>query len=91
MQALDILTGKLDLLLKKYAELQAENKRLTKTIGEQLRSIEQLNSKFQSLEENMVAIQLGKNFLDNNDKLAMTKQIDTVVGEIDKILATLND
>jgi hypothetical protein len=91
MQALDILTGKLDLLLKKYAELQAENKRLAKTIGEQLKSIEQLNSKFQSLEENMVAIQLGKNFLDNNDKLAMTKQIDTVVGEIDKILATLND
>jgi chromosome segregation ATPase len=91
MQALDTLSEKLDLLLKKYAELQAENKRLTKTIGEQLRTIEQLNSKFQSLEENMVAIQLGKNFLDTNDKLAMTRQIDTVVGEIDKILATLND
>jgi hypothetical protein len=91
MQALQILTEKLDLLLKKYAELQAENKQLKKTITEQLRTMEQLNKKFESLEENMVAIQLGKNFLDNNDKLAMTKQIDTVVGEIDKILATLND
>lgn len=91
MQALQILTEKLDLLLKKYAELQAENKSLKKTIGEQLASIEQLNKKFDSMEQNMAAIQLGKNFLDNNDKLAMTKQIDTVVGEIDKILATLND
>ncbi len=91
MQALQILTEKLDLLLKKYAELQAENKSLKKTIGEQLKSIEQLNKKFDSMEQNMAAIQLGKNFLDNNDKLAMTKQIDTVVGEIDKILATLND
>jgi phage-related tail protein len=91
MQALQILTEKLDLLLKKYAELQAENKQLKKTIAEQTRSMEQLNKKFEALEENMVAIQLGKNFLDNNDKLAMTKQIDTVVGEIDKILATLND
>jgi DNA repair exonuclease SbcCD ATPase subunit len=91
MEALQNLSGKLDLLLKKYAELQAENKRLKKTISEQLKSIEQLNKKFDSLEENMVAIQLGKNFLDNNDKLSMTKQIDTVIGEIDKILVTLND
>ena len=91
MQALQILTEKLDLLLKKYAELQAENKQLKKTIADQLKQMELLNKKFDSLEENMVAIQLGKNFLDNNDKLAMTKQIDTVVGEIDKILATLND
>ncbi|HYD22412.1 MAG TPA: hypothetical protein VEB40_13110 [Flavipsychrobacter sp.] len=91
MQALQILTEKLDLLLKKYAELQAENKQLKKTISEQLKSIEQLNKKFELLEENMMAIQLGKNVLDNNGKLAMNKQIDTVIGEIDKILATLND
>ena len=91
MQALQILTEKLDLLLKKYAELQAENKQLEKTISEQLKSIEQLNKKFELLEENMMAIQLGKNVLDNNGKLAMNKQIDTVIGEIDKILATLND
>ena len=91
MQALQILTEKLDLLLKKYAELQAENKQLKKTISEQLKSIEQLNKKFELLEESMMAIQLGKNVLDNNGKLAMNKQIDTVIGEIDKILATLND
>lgn len=91
MEALQTLTGKLDLLLRRYAELEAENKRLKKTISDQLKSIEQLNKKFEVLEENMVAIQLGKHFMDNNDKLSMTKQIDTVIGEIDKILATLND
>ena len=91
MQELQTLSQKLDLLLKKYGELQAENNRLKKTVGEQLKSIEQLNDKFQSLEENMAAVQLGKNVLNVNDKAAVTKQIDTVIGEIDKILATLND
>ena len=91
MQAIETLNAKLDLLLKKYAELQAENKQLKKTVTEQLKSIEQLNKKFGALEENMVAVQLGKNIMTNNDKLGMTRQIDTVIGEIDKILATLND
>jgi predicted nuclease with TOPRIM domain len=91
MQELQKLGEKLDLLLKKYGELQAENTRLKKTVSDQLKEMEQLNKKFASLEDNMASVQLGKSVLTVNDKIAVTRQIDTVIGDIDKILATLND
>lgn len=91
MQELQKLSEKLDLLLKKYGELQVENTRLKKTVSDQLKEMEQLNRKFALLEDNMASVQLGKNVLTVNDKIAVTRQIDTVIGDIDKILATLND
>lgn len=91
MQELQTLSDKLDLLLKKYGELQAENKRLKKTISDQLKSIEQLNGKFSELEDSMAAVHLGTSVLTVNDKVLVRKQLDTVIGEIDKILSTLND
>jgi predicted nucleic acid-binding Zn-ribbon protein len=91
MQELELLNNKLDLLLKKYAALQAENKSLKKTVSDQLKSIEKLNHKLASVEENMAAAQMGQSLGDNKDKDAMRKQLDTVIAEIDKILTTLND
>jgi hypothetical protein len=91
MQELEQLNNKLDLLLKKYAAVQAENKSLKKTVSEQLKSIEKLNTKIVSIEENMAAAQMGQSLNDNRDKDAMRKQLDTVIAEIDKILITLND
>lgn len=91
MQELQKLSEKLDTLLKKYSELQAENNRLKKTIASHVETMEQLNHKIGDLENNMATVQLGKNVLSVNDKIGVTRQIDTVIGEIDKILATLND
>ncbi|MBL7719473.1 MAG: hypothetical protein JNL72_11595 [Flavipsychrobacter sp.] len=91
MQELQKLSEKLDTLLKKYSELQAENNRLKKTIVSHVETMEQLNHKIGDLENNMATVQLGKNVLSVNDKIGVTRQIDTVIGEIDKILATLND
>lgn len=91
MQELQKLSEKLDLLLKKYGELQAENTQLKRTVSAQLKEMEQLNGKFAALENNMASVQLGKSVLTVNDKIAVTRQIDTVIGDIDKILATLND
>lgn len=91
MLELQLLNDKLDLLLKKYAAIQSENKRLKEAVGQQTRKIESLNTKLADLEHNMVAVQIGSNVLNEEEKLHMRKQVDHVIGEIDKILKTLND
>lgn len=91
MQELQVLNDKLDLLLKKYAALQAENKRLKATMAYQLQSIESLNDKLTSLEHDMLTIQVGRAVVNSNEKEDMRKQLDNIIGEIDKILNALND
>jgi len=91
MQELELLNNKLDTLLQKYTALQAENKRLKGSLAQQTRSMEELNGKLAGLEQNMAATHIGKDMLKGEDKEAVKKQLDTVIGEIDKILATLND
>ncbi len=91
MQALDQLNTKLDMLLKKYAALEAENKRLKATIAAQDKSVESLTKKLASLENGMVSVHLGQAVVDEDEKDNMRRQLDHVIGEIDKILNTLND
>jgi len=91
MQELQLLNDKLDLLLKKYAALQAENKRLKATMSYQLQSIESLNDKLTSLEQDMITIQVGRAVSGSKEKEGMRKQLDNIIGEIDKILNALND
>ena len=77
--------------MKRYGALHAENKRLKETVASQTKSIESLNQKLHEVEQNMVAVQIGKSVLTDDEKVKMRKQIDTVIGEIDKILTNLND
>jgi chromosome segregation ATPase len=91
MQELELLNGKLDTLLKKYAALQAENKNLKETIASRQKSVDTLNSKLASIEENMAHSHIGKTVGDDAERAALRKQLDGVIGEIDKILTTLND
>ena len=91
MQSLSLLNEKLDVLLKKYTQLQAENNRLQGTVADQNRQIETLSGKLTLMEENLMATQMSSSVLDGNDKEVFKKQLDTVLGEIDKLLATLND
>jgi regulator of replication initiation timing len=91
MHLLDILNDKLDTLLKKYAALQAENKRLKDTIATQNLELETVKKQLASLEEGMISVHLGNTDLDENDKDNMRKQLDLVIADIDKILNTLDD
>lgn len=91
MQSLSLLNEKLDVLLKKYTLLLAENSRLQGTIAVQKKDIETLSGKLTLMEENLMAAQMSTSVLDGNDKEVFKKQLDTVLGEIDKLLATLND
>ena len=91
MQALDQLNKKLDMLLKKYAALEAENKRLKDSLATQDKTVEILSKKLSSLENGMVSVHLGKTVDNDEEKDNMRRQLDTVIAEIDKILNTLND
>jgi hypothetical protein len=91
MQELELLNDKLDNLLKKYSGLQAENTRLKQTITQQTRSIEALNEKLSTLEQDIMLSNINKVGLSDEEKEGMKKQLDNVIGEIDKILSTLND
>lgn len=90
IQELQLLNKKLDLLLKKYAALQTENAKLQQTIEDQKATIAQRNTRIEELEQILVAAQTAKS-LTAEDKEVMRKQLDSVIGEIDKILKTLND
>jgi len=91
MQEIQLLNDKLELLLKKYAVLQTENKRLKDVISDQTKNIENLNGKLSELEQNIVAVQIGNSLPASDEKLKMRTQLDTIIAEIDKILVTLND
>ena len=91
MQALDQLNGKLNTLLKKYAALEAENKRLTYPIAPPIKAGQELTRPLDSLEHGMVSVHLGRPVDNESDKENMRQQLDNVITEIDRILNTLND
>ena len=91
MEALDKLSKKLDSLIKKYSALESENKRLKETIASQIKTTEKLQKKLASLEQGMVSVHLGKTVENDEERENMRRQLDNVIGEIDKILHTLND
>ena len=91
MEALDLLSKKLDLLLKKYAATESENKRLRETVAVQTRSLDDLGRKLSSLEKDMVSVHIGSTRENGEDNENMRRQLDSVIAEIDKILNTLND
>ncbi len=91
MRELELLSNKLDALLKKYAALEAENNSLKDTIAHQQQKVIMLNSQLAKLEENAGSAHIGKTVADDAERKALRKQLDGVIGEIDKILTTLND
>lgn len=91
MQALEKFNKKLDSLLKKYSALESENKRLKDTIAGQIKTIDKQNKKIAAMEHDVVSVDLNKGTLDDVEKENMRQQLDNVIGEIDKILNTLND
>jgi hypothetical protein len=91
MQALDQLNKKVDTLLKKYAALEAENKRLKEAVAGELEKTKKLTRKLASLEQGMVSVHIGKAVENDEEQENMRQQLDNVIAEIDKILNTLND
>lgn len=91
MQELTLLHSKLDKLLKKYATLQAEKESLQQAMHKQKDELQQLNKKVATLEEQLTTTQTADVLATKGDKNAMRKQLNSLIGDIDKLLASLND
>jgi uncharacterized coiled-coil protein SlyX len=91
MDPLQLLNEKIDILLRRYAALQAENIRLKETVAEQLRAIEQLNGNLAALEEKMLGMQISTGLQDEEEKQELRRRLDKLIAEIDKMLISLND
>jgi soluble cytochrome b562 len=91
MQALDELNSKLNLLLRRHAALENENKRLKETVAKQLATEASLKQRITALEQDMVSVNLNDAVRDESEKENMRKQLDGLIAEIDGLLNTLND
>lgn len=91
MQELTLLHTKLEQLLKKHAALQAENKALHNTVREQDEQFQKLNKKVISLEDELANNKTAEALIGKDDKSAVKKQLNSLIGDIDKLLASLND
>lgn len=91
MQELTLLHSKLDKLLKKHAALQAEKESLQQTMHKQKDELQQLNKKVATLEDQLTTTHTADVLATKGDKNAMRKQLNSLIGDIDKLLASLND
>jgi regulator of replication initiation timing len=81
---------KLQHLLKQHHALQRENVKLKKDLekAQQLQNDQQQT--ILMLKQQVDVLHIGSQSLDETDKLAFSKRIDTYLKEIDKCLALLN-
>ena len=91
MEALDNLSKKINLLLKKQAALEAENNRLKSIIAAREETEMKLNAQLASLDNNLVSVRIDNKTENTEEKENMVRQLDKLIQEIDIILNTLND
>lgn len=91
MQALDNLSKKINLLIKKQAALEAENNRLKSIIADHEETEKRLNAQLASLDNNLVSVRIDNKTENSEEKENMVRQLDKLIQEIDIILNTLND
>ncbi len=91
MEVLNELNDKVNQLLKRYATLEAENKKLKATIEALSSKEKQMVAHIASLEDRMVSVNLNGTVTDDSEKAEMRHQLDTLIADIDRILNTLND
>ena len=89
MKQLEQLNEKVGLLLKKTAALEKENALLKGTIAKHQEELRKTRQNSGSMDA--VGALLASDAVGDEDKKEMRAKLDVVIGEIDKILATLND
>lgn len=91
MQELTLLHNKLEQLLKKYTALQAENNSLLDAVRTQKEELLELKKQKVILEDELSTVKTADAITGKEDKTAVRKQLNTLIGDIDKLLASLND
>ena len=91
MDGIEILQDRVSALLKRFSAVMRERDGLKKELEELRAENDDLRSRLNRAEEHTLALQIGKSMPDESAKAQARKQLDAVIGEIDKILTTLND
>lgn len=91
MQELTLLHTKLDSLLKKYTTLQQENLRLTNELGKKNEELDKLEGKVTTLKEKLATEGTVNALADKDGKQIVKQQLNVLIKDIDKLLASLND
>ena len=91
MDGLEVLRERVQALLKSYAALQRDRERLRKEAEALRAEREVLQARLHHAEESLLAVRIGKSISDEPTRAQSRKKLDEVIGEIDKILTTLND
>lgn len=84
------IQDKLQQLLRQQAVLQKENQRLKKELEKAGGIDGEKDRQIQSLQQKMDTLKIGSLHLNEEDKSALGKRIDSYLKEIDKCLAMLN-
>ena len=91
MKEVQELEERLSVLLKQFAALRTENKRLKRTVTEKDNEISKLQQQLEEAQQGLLANDIAKALPTLKEKQKTRKQLDAVIGEIDKILTSLND
>ncbi|MCB0698931.1 MAG: hypothetical protein H6551_03865 [Chitinophagales bacterium] len=91
MEELTLLHTKLDKLLKKHAAMKAEKEGLEEELRKQKTELEKLNKKVTNLEGQLATAKTAEALTGKEDKTAVRKELDVLIGDIDKLLASLDD
>lgn len=84
------IQDKLQQLLRRQAVLQKENQRLKKELEKAGGIDGEKDRQIQSLQQKVDTLKIGSLHLNEEDKSALGKRIDSYLKEIDKCLAMLN-
>jgi regulator of replication initiation timing len=91
MNLLVSLNERIEMLIRKYSALQAENARLREQLSIQSAETARLNEALAVMQEKMLAMQIGQGVTDEQEKEKLKGQLDKLIAEIDHLLITLND
>jgi hypothetical protein len=89
MERLNTLRAKLDLLLRDYKSLKDDLATTRASLEEKQEEIALMRTQMAKYEEQLLALQIGNAIPDAEGRANARKQLDAVIGEIDKILTTL--
>jgi chromosome segregation ATPase len=91
MERLDLLQEKVEALMQQYARLKTELSVKEKVLQAKEEEVRQLKMQLTKAEERLLALEIGQAIPDAESRAATRQQLDTVIGEIDKILVSLHD
>jgi glycerate-2-kinase len=91
MEGLNVLRNKVEALLRQHAAVKTALAEKTSALKAKEEELDIMRVQLHKAEERLLALEIGHAIPDAESRAASRRQLDAVIGEIDKILMTLND